>query len=186
MDEPDWTFLSSFLDDIRNPAHSLCLLFKDDAEREAALADAIRSGEVLIRARRVWDAGSGLPPRPIPRGELNAAAKISLDRDELETIAAAGSGRYFAVQVIPAEVERRLRDTARTPKAASGAVRARNPSLNERKRSAVLRAIEKLGRDKLRGLPQKEREARIVGEAAKTDGLAVSDRYARALLRGES
>lgn len=123
MNEPDWTLLSSFLDAICNPAHPLHHLFDDDLEREAAVVDAVRSGEALVRARRSWNAGTALPPRLMPRGELNAATKISFDRDELETLTAAGGKRYFAAQVIPAEVERWLHDKF-TPTARVGPPRA--------------------------------------------------------------
>jgi hypothetical protein len=53
------------------------------------------------------------------------------------------------------------------------------PSLNDRKRAAVIAAFESLGRGKLEALGQKERELEVTAKVAADHNLTVSDRYVR-------
>jgi hypothetical protein len=55
--------------------------------------------------------------------------------------------------------------------------------VNKQKRDAVLRAIESLGRENLRRMLQKEREATIIATVETNDRLQVSGRYVSQLYR---
>src|SRR5215469_1228592 len=51
----------------------------------------------------------------------------------------------------------------------------------DKKRAAVLEAFESLGRDKLKALSQKEREAQVIANVSAKHKLSVTDRYVRDL-----
>jgi hypothetical protein len=102
-------------------------------------------------------------------------------------------GRYDLVRLNRGDIERwlasahrnehpRAEDSSPLPLEGRKSKSKKKPSLNDRKRAAVLGAFEALGRENLGKLTQKEREARVIATVAdKHDNLSVSDRYVRGL-----
>jgi hypothetical protein len=102
-------------------------------------------------------------------------------------------GRYDLVLLNRADIERWLaaaatngneqpREANPLPLDGRESKRKKKPSLNDRKRAAVLGAFEALGREYLSKLLQKEREARVIEKvAAEHNNLSVTDRYVRGL-----
>ena len=54
-------------------------------------------------------------------------------------------------------------------------------TVSDKKRAAVLEAFESLGRNKLKALSQKEREAKVIEKVSAKHNLSVTDRYVRHL-----
>jgi hypothetical protein len=99
-------------------------------------------------------------------------------------------GRYDLVRLNRAHINRWLVTVATNaegqpreespPKLRGTKSKSKMPSLNNRKRAAVLEAIEALGREYLSKLSQKEREPAVIAKvAAQHNNLKVSDRYVR-------